>query len=64
VVPVDLPTLRVKEPGVAELSNYEVEINGMKTVLRLSDADAKKRGLSKPAKRTAEPKAAAKPTGK
>lgn len=32
---------------MAELSNYEVVVNGMTTTLRLSEADAKKRGLSK-----------------
>lgn len=39
---------------MAELSNYEVEINGFTTTLRLSEADAKKRGLSKPKAKAAD----------
>lgn len=38
------------------LKDYEVEVNGVKTTLRLSDADAKARGL--------EAKKAAAPTNK
>lgn len=57
VNPVDSPALRVKEPGMAGLSNYDVVINGMATTLRLSEQDAKKRGLTKkpPAKAAAKP---------
>lgn len=32
------------------LKDYEVEVNGVSTTLRLSNADAKARGLSEPAK--------------
>lgn len=28
------------------LKTYDVEVNGMKTTLRLSEADAKKRGIT------------------
>lgn len=34
---------------MAELKTYQVEVNGSTAFLRLSDADAKARGLLKPA---------------
>jgi hypothetical protein len=38
------------ENGGEELKDYEVEINGIATTLRLTDADALRRGLRKPRK--------------
>jgi hypothetical protein len=49
---------------VGGLKTYEVEVGGFKTSVRLSDVDAKARGLLKaPAKPPAKP-AAAKPADK
>ena len=44
------------------MNRYEVEINGVRTTLQLSDADAKARGLLK--ERTAPNKAAKAPANK
>jgi len=46
------PEPQRKESDMA-LQDYEVEVNGVKTTLRLSDADAKARGLE--AKKAAAP---------
>lgn len=47
---------------MAGLKTYEVEVGGFRTAVRLSDADAKARGLTLPAKPAA--KAADKPATK
>jgi hypothetical protein len=44
-----LQALEEKGAGVAGLKKYDVEVNGVKTSVRLSEADAKTRGLLKPA---------------
>ena len=46
------PAPQTKGTGMV-LNDYEVEVNGVKTTLRLSDADAKARGLE--AKKAAAP---------
>lgn len=42
-------------PMSGTLKDYEVEVNGVKTTLRLNDADAKARGLDVPTKEAAKP---------
>jgi hypothetical protein len=57
-----LQALDEQEAGVPGLKTYEVAVNGVKTSLRLSDADAKSRGLfKKPPAKPAATKPAAEP---
>lgn len=42
------PAPQGKDGDDMSLKDYEVEVNGVKTTLRLTDADAKARGLAAP----------------